>query len=1260
MDDDRIKVFISYSHEGQEHASRVLDLADRLRRDGVDASIDQYEAAPAEGWPHWMVRQIREADFVIMVCTEAYFRRVMGEEKPGIGRGVRWEGHLILNQLYDAKAAGKKFVPVVFTENDQRFVPDPVQAFPRYDVSAHRGYEDLYRRLTDQPGVTRPELGTLRELPHREREWKERPKGKLNNVPKEPVHYLPRLGELKSLKSKVLDKLTAAEVQRNPLPPIGVEGMGGIGKSVLVAALARDDEIQEAFQDGIYWIWLGQHKDNMAAERFIATRLADLIELVSGERPGIADLEQGQMRLEGALREKICLVIVDDVWDANHIRWFNVLGNRGRLVFTTRDRGIVEKLGAIEHEVGEFSPSDALALLKKASDCDTLPETAKEIVEVCGRLPLALALAGGMIRGDASAWETVYKGLVDADWDRIRANFPEYPYASVFAAIEASVVALEGDKERYFDLAIFPEDTLIPEKVLTVLWRPLGLNDLDVLQLIQTFSDRCLASRDGEGHITLHDLQDRYVRQRADNIEARHHRLTEGYRDICGGSWDKGPKDDRYFFELLPWHLKQAGAEEELRNLLYDYRWLQTKLEIMDVRSLPWDFGLLIAEDAIEKGDQARKVQGALRLSAFVLAKDKKQLAGQLLGRLDPRDGDDIASLLKDARALVGKPALLPKSASLTPPGSSQLLTIDAHSRAVTALAVLPGGEHVLSSARDKTIRLWELATGDEVRSFTGHEDWVTCLTIAPDGRTAISGSDDRTIRHWDLGSGRQMLRISGHDRAVTAVAMTQDKRYVVSASEDGTIRIWDLSTEKQVDVIGRNDKRIWALALCPDGRTLVTGDDDDVRIWDIKSRAVLGGLEGHSRAVTCISTSPDGRKAVSGSRDGSICVWDLEKRTLLRTLLGHEGKVFAVAVHPDGTSVLSGSDDGTMRIWNLEVEEEPQRFEGHTLAVTAVAPVGDAGSQAVSGSVDGKIILWNVEKTIEPQRRTGHRDIWIRALTVTPDDQFLAIARGDHNIHVLDFLTGDERRTLSGHESFINFVVALPDGHHILSTAGDNSIRLWNIRSGELVRPYYHDQPINCVAILPDERHAIAASADSTLFQWNLESGAMVRRYEGHQGPVNSVAVLPGGNFAISGSADRKICFWNLDESKPMYQFDGHESYVNCVVVTPNGRYAVSASDDQTCRVWDLARRQPVRTLKGHTLRVNVAAVTTNNRYVLSVSDDQTCRLWDIESGASRATFSCDVGISRCVMTANPNRAAIGDVLGRIHHLEISEDIVN
>ncbi len=160
------KVFISYSHDSEAHSNRVLELSDKLRAHGVDCHIDLYEESPPEGWPRWCDRQVREADFVLVACTSIYLRRFRGEEEHGKGLGGTWEGHIITQELYNAQGSNTKFLPIIFDGQDTKFIPTPLQGATHYHLS--KQYDDLYRRLTNQPKIIRPALGDLRSMPPRQ------------------------------------------------------------------------------------------------------------------------------------------------------------------------------------------------------------------------------------------------------------------------------------------------------------------------------------------------------------------------------------------------------------------------------------------------------------------------------------------------------------------------------------------------------------------------------------------------------------------------------------------------------------------------------------------------------------------------------------------------------------------------------------------------------------------------------------------------------------------------------------------------------------------------------------------------------------------------------------------------------------------------------------------------------------------------------------------------------------------------------------
>jgi tetratricopeptide (TPR) repeat protein len=159
---DNIRVFISYSHDSPEHAQRVVEFSERLRDDGIDSQVDQYvNGAPSEGWPRWMLNQLDAADFVLLVCTETYYRRFRGLEQPGKGKGADWEGALITLEVYKKRSNTVKFVPILFDPADEQYIPEPLGAGTHYLLNSEPAHQRLKVFLLGQAGVEPRPLGKL-------------------------------------------------------------------------------------------------------------------------------------------------------------------------------------------------------------------------------------------------------------------------------------------------------------------------------------------------------------------------------------------------------------------------------------------------------------------------------------------------------------------------------------------------------------------------------------------------------------------------------------------------------------------------------------------------------------------------------------------------------------------------------------------------------------------------------------------------------------------------------------------------------------------------------------------------------------------------------------------------------------------------------------------------------------------------------------------------------------------------------------------
>jgi TIR domain len=168
VDNDPIRVFISYSHETKEHNDRVWDLCVKLTEEGLECHIDIDEVArgmPGEGWQRWMKNQIEHARFVLVVCTPTYVRRMLGAEEPGKGKGANWEGLIITSEIYRNGGMNRKFIPVIFSEQDADQIPNMLTGATYYDLSREEDYDKLYRHLTSQPRRRLPQRGRVRVLP---------------------------------------------------------------------------------------------------------------------------------------------------------------------------------------------------------------------------------------------------------------------------------------------------------------------------------------------------------------------------------------------------------------------------------------------------------------------------------------------------------------------------------------------------------------------------------------------------------------------------------------------------------------------------------------------------------------------------------------------------------------------------------------------------------------------------------------------------------------------------------------------------------------------------------------------------------------------------------------------------------------------------------------------------------------------------------------------------------------------------------------
>lgn len=245
------------------------------------------------------------------------------------------------------------------------------------------------------------------------------------------------------------------------------------------------------------------------------------------------------------------------------------------------------------------------------------------------------------------------------------------------------------------------------------------------------------------------------------------------------------------------------------------------------------------------------------------------------------------------------------------------------HTGNIYSIAYSPDGKYALSGSLDKTLKLWDISTGKEIRTFLGHTGSVNSVAFSPDGKYAVSAGEDNTLKVWDVSTSKEIRQLiaEGIGYGIKSVSISPDGRYALSAGD--AIKQWDIATGKEIRIFIKEYSN--AVAFSPDGKYALSGVniDNTLRLWEISTGKEIRTFKGHTNYITSVSFSPDGKYALSGSSDQTLKLWNIAKGREIRTFTGHTNSVSSVTFSPDGKNAVSGSSDGTVRIWDISTGKE-------------------------------------------------------------------------------------------------------------------------------------------------------------------------------------------------------------------------------------------------------------------------------------------------------------------------------------------------
>lgn len=575
------------------------------------------------------------------------------------------------------------------------------------------------------------------------------------------------------------------------------------------------------------------------------------------------------------------------------------------------------------------------------------------------------------------------------------------------------------------------------------------------------------------------------------------------------------------------------------------------------------------------------------------------------------------------------------------------------HTDIVRSLAFSPDGRWMASGSYDKTLILWDAATGQARRVLRGHTGWIMAVAFSKDSQTVVSASHDGSIRFWAIDKDAEPQILQPEMGALWGMAVSRDGRFLAAGGVSGKTKVWkwgEWETPLEFPAIADeifihfNGNRNAAMAFSPDGEFLaITGGgssqppgaekkpDIPIQLYQTADGKLANSLPGHKEGIRCaqeLSFSGDGKYLASFAQDDQAIVWDLASRKAISS--GFERQQFAtLAFGPDDKTVALAGAVGGLHFCNLL---SLTRFEhvlpSHTHCWT-IAFSPDKKCVA-AGYYYGNVHLWNTgDDWRELHLERGHRHhVW--AVAFSPDGSTLLSAGDDSTVrrwdlahpgtNQFDLHIAPEDIYFAGHPEGPVSLAWSVDGSKFAVVPrfrgpGHSRLTVWDAKAS--AEEFNISLSPDSMLFSPDGKTLAGGCDDGTIRLWNAEHGAELHQFMFHAKP-SALAFSRDAKLLAAVSYDKNLVkLWNVASGDEFQTWQDTPMFA--AAFHPGGQILATGHGNGSITLRDPATGQRIRTLRGHAVRIRGLKFTPDGQILISSADDGTIRLWNPDNERSR-----------------------------------------